>query len=340
MHRLLATHPCERIADRTKTSIAIAAKVYAAIVVCWQVVIYTGIRDIWIVRLINNFGAWLYLPLALFLPCLFYRQIRKRSLRLLLVILLLFAWEYHWCLLPKIDSHSGSISLKIMTWNLSYDNSNIRGIATTIESEHPDVVAVQELVKSTALELSKALESEFPYRVIPSTFEFGIFSKYPLISSQPPALELQQSKFQEVKISIDKQEIELIDVHLPVPKLKTRQLGWLTVPVDFNTNNWDLAYPVLRDRIENTSRPLLVVGDFNTGERDRNYRLLTSVLNNAFQTAGWGFGMTFPIKSPVEIPVIRIDHIFYSDLWQAQSAWTHKGSGSDHQYLVAKLQLN
>ena len=28
---------------------------------------------------------------------------------------------------------------------------------------------------------------------------------------------------------------ELIDVHLPVPKLQTRQFGKLTLPVDFNT---------------------------------------------------------------------------------------------------------
>jgi endonuclease/exonuclease/phosphatase (EEP) superfamily protein YafD len=50
--------------------------------------------------------------------------------------------------------------------------------------------------------------------------------------------------------------------------------------------------------------------------------------------------MTFPIKSPLAIPLVRIDHIFYSPDWQARAAWTHKGIGSDHQYLVAQLQLD
>nr|WP_309744009.1 MULTISPECIES: hypothetical protein [unclassified Chamaesiphon] len=62
-------------------------------------------------------------------------------------------------------------------------------------------------------------------------------------------------------------------------------------------------------------------------------------MNNAFQIAGWGMGMTFPIAPPVAIPLVRIDHIFYSNHWHARSAWTKAGIGSDHQYLVADLQL-
>ncbi len=50
-------------------------------------------------------------------------------------------------------------------------------------------------------------------------------------------------------------------------------------------------------------------------------------------------GMTFPIAPPVAIPLVRIDHIFYSNHWHARSAWTKAGIGSDHQYLVADLQL-
>ena len=48
-----------------------------------------------------------------------------------------------------------------MTWNLSYENPNPQSIATVIKSEYPDFIAVQELVKSTALELSQALSQDF-----------------------------------------------------------------------------------------------------------------------------------------------------------------------------------
>lgn len=72
-----------------------------------------------------------------------------------------------------------------MTWNLSYENPSPEGIVKIVKSEFPDVVAVQELVKSTALQISQELERDFPYQVISPAFEFGIFSKYPLKSSQP-----------------------------------------------------------------------------------------------------------------------------------------------------------
>lgn len=324
----------------SQKSIVIAAKIYFSIVICWQIAIHTAIQSFWIIILLDNFSGWLFLPLVFFLPCLFYRQIRKNLLVLLLVPLLLFLWEYHWCLLPKWDNSRTSASPRVMTWNLSYENPNPQSIAIVIKSEHPDVIAVQELVKSTALELSQALSQDFPYQAIAPTFEFGIFSKYPLKSSQASGLNPQSSKFQEVMVSIDKREIELINVHLPVPKLITRKFCLFVLPVDFNTNNRDAAYSILLDRIENIDKPLLVVGDFNTSDRDRNYRVLNRSLVNAFGATGWGLGMTFPIKSPVEIPLVRIDHIFYSTQWHAHSAWTRKGVGSDHQYLVAKLQLN
>jgi endonuclease/exonuclease/phosphatase (EEP) superfamily protein YafD len=111
-------------------------------------------------------------------------------------------------------------------------------------------------------------------------------------------------------------------------------------PFQTQEDRRNAVYPILLDRIKQIDRPLLVVGDFNTSDRDRYYRLLSRSLTNAFQTIGWGLGMTFPIKPPVKIPLVRIDHIFFSKQWQARAAWTHPGVGSDHQYLVANLQLD
>jgi vancomycin resistance protein VanJ len=324
----------------TKTSILTIARVYLAIVICWQIAINTGIRDIWVVRLLDNFGGWLYLPLVFLLPCLYYRQIRKQLLVLLIVPFLLFWWEYHWCVLPKFAPSNGAKSLRVMTWNVRYDNPQPQSIAAVIKSQQPDIVAIQELVGSTASVLQQSLSQDFPYQLIPANFEFGIFSKYPLKSSQPAALDPSVSRFLEVRISVGDREVELIDVHLPIPTLTTKKLGFVPIPVDYNTDRQATIYPLLLDRIEKIDKPFLVVGDFNTSDRDRYYRLLNRSMNNAFQKVGWGFGFTFPLKSPVAIPLVRIDHIFYSSQWQAQSAWTDRGIGSDHQYLVANLQLD
>jgi vancomycin resistance protein VanJ len=319
----------------SKQSIVLAAKIYLAIIICWQIAINTGLREFWIVRFIDTFGGWMYLPVAGLLPCLFYKQIRKQLIATLLIPLLLFLGEYHWCLLPTADN-SGTTGLKVMTWNVRYDNPNPKEIANVINSEKPDIVALQELMRDPAWELSEILKPTFPYRYInPLTFEFGFFSKYPIEYTFDPTANY----FQEVNVSFGNRKIDLIDVHLPTPAIKASKLGFLPIPIDYNTNKQDEIYPTLIDRVRAIDRPLLVVGDFNTSDRDRNYRSFSKLLTNAFQETGWGLGFTYPIKSPIEIPLVRIDHIFYSQHWQAKAAWINKGRGSDHQYLVAKLQL-
>jgi vancomycin resistance protein VanJ len=319
----------------SKQSLVLAARIYLAIIICWQIAIRIGLQEFWIVRFIDTFGAWLYLPLAGLLPCLFYKQIRKQLIGTLLVPLLIFGWEYHWCLLPKVDN-SSTTGFKVMTWNIRYDNPNPKEIANVINSEQPDVVAVQELMRDTAWELSTILKPAFPYQYInPLTFEFGFFSKQPIKYTFNPTV----TQFQEANIAIGNREITLINVHLPTPAIKARKIGFVPIPIDYNTNKQDEIYPALIDRVRAIEKPLLVVGDFNTGDRDRNYKLFSKYLTNAFEQTGWGLGFTYPIKPLFQLPLVRIDHIFYSQHWQANAARTNKGSGSDHQYLVAKLQL-
>ncbi len=319
----------------SKQSIVPIARIYLAIIIGWQIAIRMGLQEFWIVRFIDTFGGWLYLPLVGLLPCLFYKQIRNQLIGTLLVPLLLFLWEYHWCLLPKIDN-SGTTGLKVMTWNVRYDNPNPKEIAKVINSEKPDIVAVQELIRDTAWELSAILKPAFPYQYInPLTFELGFFSKQPIEYTFNSTI----TQFQEASIRIGNREIAVINVHLPTPAIKAKKLGFLPIPIDYNTEKQDKIYPALIDRVRAIDRPLLVVGDFNTGDRDRNYRLFSEYLTNSFQQAGWGLGFTYPIKPLFPLPLVRIDHIFHSQHWQTKAAWTNKGSGSDHQYLVAKLQL-
>jgi hypothetical protein len=73
--------------------ISFLAGSYGAIIIGWQIAINTGIRDYWLVELLNNFGVWFYLPLAIFLPWLINRKMRKQLGILLLIPVLLFTWE-------------------------------------------------------------------------------------------------------------------------------------------------------------------------------------------------------------------------------------------------------
>jgi vancomycin resistance protein VanJ len=314
--------------------ISFLAGSYGAIIIGWQIAINTGIRDYWLVELLNNFGVWFYLPLAIFLPWLINRKMRKQLGILLLIPVLLFTWEYSWCLLPG-DSNSGGTSLRVMSWNLHYDNPNPSAIGEVIKSQHPDVIAVQELVGSTATPLTQVLSRELPYSAISTDFEFGVWSRYPVESNQPPEIDRRKGQFQQVKMSIEGREIELINVHLSTPAYRVERWGFIPVFGDYNTHKQARIYTQLFSHLQGIKAPLLVVGDFNTSDRHDRYRRMSKLLTNAFERAGWGFGLTYPAV----FPLVRIDHIFHSSHWYTHSAWTAKGVGSDHQYLVAELGL-
>ena len=61
-----------------------------------------------------------------------------------------------------------------------------------------------------------------------------------------------------------------------------------------------------------------MTGDFNLSEYSRDYQLLQARLGDAYRTAGWGFGHTFPRvgtfpKSlPAPWPVVRLDYVWHS----------------------------
>jgi hypothetical protein len=89
-------------------------------------------------------------------------------------------------------------SKDILSGSYLLENNNSHNSSKTIvKPEAPDVVAVWELVKSTALQLSQAFDLDFPYQLISPAFEFGIFSKYSLRSGQLSGLEPQVGKCQE-----------------------------------------------------------------------------------------------------------------------------------------------
>ena len=101
---------------------------------------------------------------------------------------------------------------------------------------------------------------------------------------------------------------------------------------------------ILVNDIAASTAPLIVGGDFNTTEQSENYRLINQYLANAHWEAGWGFGFSFPAHNPhynhipVITPMVRIDHIFYSNHFFARSAQTLATSGgSDHLPVTAEL---
>jgi endonuclease/exonuclease/phosphatase (EEP) superfamily protein YafD len=98
--------------------------------------------------------------------------------------------------------------------------------------------------------------------------------------------------------------------------------------------------------------PLIVAGDLNATGLSTAHRIITRRLRDAWEERGHGLGHTFPgAASPgssrprivgflVPMWLIRIDYIFYSGDFAAQSAALGPWDGtSDHRPVIADLVL-
>ncbi|MEA3341352.1 MAG: endonuclease/exonuclease/phosphatase family protein [Chloroflexota bacterium] len=87
-------------------------------------------------------------------------------------------------------------------------------------------------------------------------------------------------------------------------------------------------------------------GTLSTFENGHSDGALSTHLVDSFREAGWGLGHTFPATGgrvwniPHPGRLVRIDHIFHSDDWQAEAAWVGEWDGaSDHRPVIARLRL-
>lgn len=323
---------------------------YALLIALLQVLWRTPALGIWWVQLLNVFGLWLYLPLPL---CLLLSIVaRPRAARLLLAVpLVCFGWEYGALFIPKQASAAGT-PLRVMSWNILYRNQDIDAIARLIRQHHPDVVALQELGESQAAALQPLLEGEYPYQALDpgGTAGLGVWSRHPIMQRTPAEDRRTGCSCQRLVLEVQGRPIRLVNAH-PV----TPQFGWrpwlapggivrIPLPRGFSTGQQEPALDALVAEAGTGGDPLIMVGDFNTSDRQPNYWRLRRYLKDAYREAGIGFGLTFPNGNwkvgPYDGPaLLRIDYILHSAELAATRAYTAAMPSSDHRAIIADLSL-
>jgi len=83
-----------------------------------------------------------------------------------------------------------------------------------------------------------------------------------------------------------------------------------------------------------SSGPKVVAGDFNLTPESTILRRRFGYLQDAFSTAGWGYGGT----KFTRVHSVRIDHVLADEHWQVVSCRVGPDVGSDHRPVVATLR--
>ncbi|HEY1014759.1 MAG TPA: endonuclease/exonuclease/phosphatase family protein [Herpetosiphonaceae bacterium] len=331
--------PRARFRLRLLPFIAIYALAVAAVSLAWL----TPLRAAPAMQLVSVAGPWIYVPLpVLALLALVRRQ--RANLLLLAGIALLFLISYGGRFWPKAAPAfvASAPALRVMSWNVLYDNDDVAAVSAQILAEQPDLVLLQEFGVGLSDGLAAALKAEYPHQALyphPKPDGFAVFSRLPFAELHAPLLPGDSCRCQAIALEVGGRRVTVLNAH-PYPPNTHLRSG---IPAGITTESQDASLAALTAAAEREAGPLLLAGDFNLVDRQPGYGLLRAKLGDAFAEAGSGFGFTYPAQAKLNIlpvgPVIRIDYIFHSAHWAAGAAWTGGTEVSDHRYVVADLLL-
>ena len=324
---------------------------YVATFLLWRALVASPINHLWWLQVSEVFGMLAYLPV----PFLLLGAIVQRSRLALLGLILPLLWfgiEYGALFMPAPNvahADNDAPTLRVMSANvmrsIGFGKNAVPELQAVADSAQPDIILLQEAGPASLTQL-QALADDYPYQIAGlagTGVHVAAISKWPIVSGE--VVEARDGcHCIRMTLAWEDQLIDVLAVHVIVPYFDIDLFNGIPRIRDFDARRQDVIFDALLDESATSPRPLLIVGDFNTNEREPNYeRLLQAGLHNAHDESGWGIGLTFPRPGAIRpwwrLPLLRIDHLFYSEHWRAERTWTGLIQASDHLYVVADLEL-
>ena len=245
--------------------------------------------------------------------------------------------------------------LRVMTLNLAHGRAtkfhqnltrtphirtNLDAVAEMIRSAQVDIVALQELdapsswsgefdhlqYLSQRTGLSHHFHGLHVQRDTPKlAYGTGILSRYPLHSLHSQAFDVNAfdtKGFVSVTASTPQGEIDLVSLHLDFKRDGER------------ITQLDLLSESLRR--QQSPRPLLVSGDFNTSLEDPSSPLHSFSRQHHLSHGDFPYAGTYPSHAPYK----HIDYLLGSQDIHLLSQWVLPTSVSDHRAVVLDLSLH
>jgi endonuclease/exonuclease/phosphatase (EEP) superfamily protein YafD len=301
----------------------------------------------WSIAFSNIFAANFFMPLLLFVPVALLLRSRRMSVVTalpLVVFLALFGARF----LPHVSAAvAEGTALRVATFNQLYLNANLDEQLEAIRAEHADVVALQELVPAAAEAMQRDLKAIYPYQNLnPSNGVggMGLLSRYPL----EPIEAVDGAQGQWAVVRVGELKITIVNVHLHfsgISRIRSQRFGSLSYFRMYDTRGRLIQATALRQAARRVDGGLIMMGDFNTGDREPGHTVLASDLRDAFGETGTGFGFTFPNHKrmgpiTIPIPLVRIDYIWTRSSVVPVAAHVNcDDGGSDHCMVVADLRI-
>ncbi|MFF7446543.1 MULTISPECIES: endonuclease/exonuclease/phosphatase family protein [unclassified Streptomyces] len=286
--------------------------------------------------LVETFLPWF----GLFVPVLLVAAVWRRSASTMAALLLpAVVWLNLFGGLLGDKSHTGG-DLTVVSHNVGADNPDPVATARELAASGAHLLALEEITPQALGEYERELARTYPHHVVRGTV--GLWSKLPLsdtrtvdVAMQGMAGPLAENLSPEERaatpralrttVATDQGPLAVYVAHLGSVRLMPRN-GFWTAQRDAGAQALGRALAAERDE------RVVLLGDLNGTTDDRALTGLTSRLRSAQETAGDGFGFTWPAT----FPVARIDQILVRGV-QPRSAWVLPATGSDHLPVAAGI---
>lgn len=275
------------------------------------------------------YGAVLLICLVVFDALTFKRRLRIALLNFVLLITVLgFVINRVEPLWSRVDIAPGSANLTLLHVNiwgrLNFDKETLfKQIAAT----NPDIIFVSELTGSWSTLITDKLKDTHPYSFARPVNGLGIYSKYPLETS-----DLRQIKYQNRARILarvkhpDVGSVTFLMVHPVNPVGAPKHLG--------ARNEEFLLYP---QELSSTGDPAILVGDLNCTPWSPYFDKLIKDGNLKDSERGFGLQPSWP--SVVVPSLLPIDHVLVSQNIEVKDRRVLAPCGSDHLPLLVKLNV-
>jgi vancomycin resistance protein VanJ len=292
------------------------------------------------------FAPQLSLALLVFLPFALAGGSRARLLRVLLVacaVVFVIRFVPGTVALPR-SADPDALQIPVSTWNLELGEADPAVVVETIREMPAGLVGLQELTTRhrDAIAADPAIRLKFPYQVLKprgGSTGLGLLSSWPIedgwtFGYQPPILSASVSPE-------DGRSMAVVVAH-PLPG--TFPTGLLGLP-SYDVSGRDRDIALLRqtvDPILASGVPLVLLGDFNTVDREVAYADLSAGLIDAQHAVGLGPGLTWRPPQVEWLPfgLLRIDGVFSANGLKPLSIGPDcTPRGSDHCIVHATLEL-
>ncbi|WP_371749435.1 endonuclease/exonuclease/phosphatase family protein [Streptomyces sp. NBC_01283] len=284
--------------------------------------------------LVETFLPWF----GLFVPVLLAGALWRRSASAMIALLLpVVVWLSLFGGLLTDKSHPGS-DLTVASHNVGAENADPVGTARDLAASKADVLALEEITAEAKPLYEKELAKTYPHHNVMGTI--GLWSKLPLSDTRPVDIKqdvgpLAGTKPEDVRMADSRALRTTVATDQGPLAVYVAHLGSVrVVPGDgFGTAGRDRNAKALAEAVAaEPNKRMVLLGDLNGTTDDRALAGLTSQLRSAQDTAGDGFGYSWPAT----FPVARIDQILVRDV-EPRSSWVLPATGSDHLPVAAGI---